>query len=68
MKPEYTSDELGKGVRGKYVTSYKQAHNIVAIKKEVFAVFPNEKAINDALLTLIRLTKKSENNTASIRV
>ncbi len=42
------------GVRGKYYEAYQASHNIVQITSEVAEVFSNDKAVNDALMMLIR--------------
>ena len=54
MPAEYTRDMLGKGVRGKYYEAYQTSHNIVQLTPEVARVFPNDKAVNDALMMLIQ--------------
>lgn len=54
MPVEYTRDMLGIGVRGKYYEAYQAAHNVVQLTPEVAKVFPNDKAVNDALMMLIR--------------
>lgn len=56
LRPEYRrSDFTGPLVRGKYAKRLRESSNIVVLKPEVAAVFPNEKAVNKALLSLIRL-------------
>jgi hypothetical protein len=40
-------------VRGKYAKRLKESSNIVVLRPEVAAVFPNEDAVNSALLSLI---------------
>jgi len=56
LRPEYRrSDFTGPMVRGKYAKRLRESSNIVVLKPEVAAVFPNEKAVNKALLSLIRL-------------
>ncbi|MCO6434014.1 hypothetical protein [Nitrosomonas nitrosa] len=53
MRPEYKREDLGKGVRGKYVvTAYAKAHNIVLLDPEV--------AVNKALLSLMKEAQTSE--------
>lgn len=57
MRPGYGKDDLGKGVRGKYLTAYAEAHNIVRLDPEVAKAFPSEKAVNEALMTLIKVAR-----------
>jgi hypothetical protein len=58
LRPEYDLKELLKGgVRGKYVERYRAGTNLVLLDPEVAKVFPDEKAVNDALRLVIELTK-----------
>ena len=59
MRSEYFRKDLGAGVRGKYYDAYKKSSNIVILKPEVAKAFPTEDAVNQALLSLIRLAQIS---------
>jgi len=60
LRPEYKrSDFPGGLVRGKYAERLKKSSNIVALRPEVAKVFPNEEAVNNALLSLIEIAKKT---------
>lgn len=59
MRPEYQKDDLGEGMRGKYLEAYNESHNLVLLKPEVVEAFPTEEAVNEALLSLIRIAKAS---------
>ncbi|RKT43359.1 hypothetical protein [Thiocapsa rosea] len=59
MRSEYKREDLGVGVRGKYYDSYVESHNLVLLRPEVAEAFPTEEAVNDALLSLIRIAKAS---------
>jgi len=59
LRPEYKREDLGQGVRGKYFESYQEGANLVLLSPDVAAVFPTEKAVNDALRSLIDLAQKS---------
>lgn len=63
MRPEYRREDLGKGVRGKYYEEYKEGHNLVFLKPEVAKAFPSEEAVNEALLSLIRIAQASVDRT-----
>jgi len=64
LRSEYKlSDFPGPMVRGKYAKRLKESSNIVVLKPEVAAVFPNEDAVNNALLSLIELAKATTNPT-----
>ena len=58
LRSEYKLSDFPKPmVRGKYANRMKESSNIVVLKPEVAAVFPNEEAVNSALLSLITLAK-----------
>ena len=75
LRPEYKrSDFAGPLVRGKYARRLRESSNIVVLKPEVAVVFPNEEAVNTALLSLIevaksttRLTKRSSGRATAHR-
>lgn len=58
-RPEYKREDLGKGVRGRYLQDYEAGHNLVLLDPEVSKVFPSEKAVNKALMSLIEVAKKT---------
>ncbi len=53
------SDFPGGLVRGKYAKRLKEASNVVVLKPEVAQAFPNEEAVNNALLSLISIAQKT---------
>ena len=57
IRPEYRREELGKGIRGKYLKAYKKGTNLVLLRPEVAAAFPTEEAVNNALNTLIEVAE-----------
>ena len=60
LRPEYRrSDFPGGLVRGKYAKRLKESSNIVVLKPEVAKAFPNEEAVNNALLSLINIAEKT---------
>ena len=60
LRGEYKrSDFPGGLVRGKYAKRLRESSNIVVLRPEVAAVFPNEQAVNSALLSLIDLAQKT---------
>ncbi len=58
LRPEYFKKDLGRGVRGKYYESYSSGTNLVLLDPEVAAVFHDEKSVNEALRSLLKLVKK----------
>jgi hypothetical protein len=60
LRPEYKRTDFPDGlVRGKYSERLRKSSNIVVLKPEVAEVFPNEEAVNSALLSLIELAQKT---------
>lgn len=57
LRPEYDFASMAGGVRGKYAERYQQGVNIVKLDDDVSAIFPNAKAVNDALRSLIRIAQ-----------
>jgi len=58
MLQEY---DFSNGIRGKYAKKYKEGANIVKIDEDICKVFPNSKAVNEALRTFINLVIKNPN-------
>lgn len=52
MRSEY---DFTNAIRGKYADEYARGTNLVALSEEVARVFPDSRAVNEALRTLIRL-------------
>ena len=59
LRPEYRREDFGKMVRGKYAKQYKNASNVVVLDPEVAKAFPNEHAVNEALLGLLDIAKSA---------
>jgi hypothetical protein len=58
LRTEYKrADFTCKMVRGKYAKRLREASNIVVLIPEVAAAFPNEKAVNKALQSLIEVAQ-----------
>jgi hypothetical protein len=59
LRPEYLRGDFSKGVRGKYYETYRKGTNVVLLSPDVAKVFPTEKAVNEALRSLIHLAEKT---------
>lgn len=59
LRPKYKREDLGIGVRGKYFEEYRKGTNLVLLSPDVAKVFSTEKAVNNALRSLIGLAEKS---------
>jgi hypothetical protein len=54
MRPEY---DFSKAARGVTAARYAEGTNVVLLDPDVLEVFPNARAVNEALRTLARLRK-----------
>lgn len=60
LRPEYKlSDFTTQGVRGKYLAQYRAGTNVVRLSRDIAAAFPNERAVNAALRSLLRISKRT---------
>lgn len=60
LRAEYKRSDFPDGlVRGKYAKRVRKSSNIVVLKPQVADAFPNEEAVNSALLSLIELAHKT---------
>jgi hypothetical protein len=58
LRPEYDLKSLLKeGVRGKYTQTYRAGTNLILLEPDVAKAFPDEKAVNEALRLVMKLTK-----------
>jgi len=64
LRPEYTKEDLGTGVRGKYYDAVKSGTNLVLLEPEVADAFPDSDSVNEALRSLIKVAKSSVKNSA----
>lgn len=55
---EYNFDRMEGGVRGKYVERYREGTNLVLLDPDVAQAFPNDKAVNEALRSLMHITQQ----------
>jgi hypothetical protein len=58
LRPEYERKDLGPGVRGKYFEAYQKGTNLVLLSPDVAAAFPTDKAVNEALRSLIEVARR----------
>jgi hypothetical protein len=47
------------GVRGKFAARFAEGTNLVALSPDVAEIFPDSKAVNEALRTLARISGKT---------
>jgi hypothetical protein len=59
MRKGYKREDLGKGLRGKYLDEYKKGTNLVLLSPDVAAAFPDDASVNDALRSLLKIARQS---------
>ncbi len=59
LRPEYKRSDFGVLVRGKYAERIAQSTNVVLLEPKVARAFPNDDAVNAALLGLLRQRKSA---------
>ena len=59
IRPEYRREDLGKGIRGKYLDRVSKGTNLVLLDDRVAKAFPTGEAVNEALLGLLALTEQT---------
>ena len=52
--------DFSKGIRGKYALKYQEGTNIIKLDEDVRKIFPNTKAVNEALRSLAGIIKQHE--------
>ena len=58
--PELKREQLGAGVRGKYLKHMTQGSNVVVLQPEIQKAFPTSEAVNKALAGLLALTQETQ--------
>ncbi len=67
MKKHYSREELGKGVRGKFLADYQAGTNLVLLRPEIAAAFRTADAVNEALMGLLKVAESARITSRSIR-
>jgi hypothetical protein len=60
LRLEYSREDLGRGVRGKYFAEYTRGTNLVLLSPDVAAVFRDEESVNESLRSLIKVANLSK--------
>eukprot|EP01038_Epipyxis_sp_PR26KG_P018442 gene18442-26001_t len=53
-------DQLGKGVRGKYLKHFVQGSNVVVLQPEILKAFPTSEAVNKALASMLAFAHETQ--------
>jgi hypothetical protein len=68
LRSEYSREDFGKkGTRGKYLEAYRAGNNLVLLEPRVAAAFPTERAVNEALSSLIDVAEQKVRSTSRRR-
>ena len=59
VRSEYRRDELGPGVRGKYLDGYRSGTNLVLLSPDVAEAFPTDDSVNEALRAFARVARRT---------
>jgi hypothetical protein len=59
LRPEYDFSQMKGAVRGKYVERYREGSNLVLLDPDIAAAFPDAKAVNNALRSLIQRSDRT---------
>ncbi len=62
--PELKRDELGKGVRGKYLKHFVKGSNVVVLQPEIHEAFPSSEAVNKALASMLAFAQETQGLTS----
>lgn len=67
MKKHYSREELGKGIRGKFLADYQSGTNLVLLRPEIAAAFRTADAVNEALMGLLKVAESARITSRSAR-
>ena len=62
--PELKREQLGKGVRGKYLKHFMQGSNVVVLQPEIQKAFPTSEAVNKALASMLAFAQETQGLTS----
>ncbi len=58
--PELKREQLGVGVRGKYLKHMPQGSNAVVLKPEIQKAFPTSEAVDQALASMLAFAQEAQ--------
>ncbi|OIP19335.1 MAG: hypothetical protein AUK51_01810 [Comamonadaceae bacterium CG2_30_59_20] len=61
--PELKREQLGKGIRGKYLKHFMQGSNVVVLQPEIQKAFPTSEAVNKALASMLAFAHETQDLT-----
>lgn len=57
--PVLKLEQLGSGVRGKYLKQFQQSSNVVVVRPELLKAFQTSAAVNDALASYLAFAQEA---------
>lgn len=63
LRQEYRREDLGSGIRGKYLEAYRGGTHLVLLGPDAAKAFSNEESVNHALRSLIDAAQRSVDST-----
>lgn len=61
--PELKREQLGVGVRGKYLKHFRQGSNVIVLQPELQKAFPTSEAVNKALASMLAFAQQTQDLT-----
>ncbi|MFI4940922.1 MAG: hypothetical protein ACHP7O_11365 [Burkholderiales bacterium] len=65
--PELKREQLGVGVRGKYLKHFTQGSNVVVLQPEIQKAFPTSEAVNKALASMLAFAQETQGLTDRLK-
>ena len=62
--PELKREQLGVGVRGKYLKHFARGSNVVVLQPEIHKAFPTSEAVNRALASMLAFAQETQGLTS----
>ena len=63
--PELKREQLGVGIRGKYLKRFMHGSNVVVLQPEIQKAFPTSEAVNKALASMLAFAQETQGLTGS---
>ena len=58
--PELKREQLGVGIRGKYLKRFAHGSNVVVLQPEIQKAFPTSEAVNKALASMLAFAQETQ--------
>lgn len=65
LRSEYRREDLGPGVRGRHLESFRSRTNLVLLHPDVARAFPTDEAVNKALRSFMDAAEEPDDSTPS---